>query len=54
MSNIKFNEFIRDKLNKYNKLEYGIVSTKRISRDGWKTSKKVYEYKRIKSESDKI
>ena len=53
MSNIKFNEPIRDKLNKYNKLEYGRVSPKEFQEMVEKLAK-VHESKRIKSESDKI
>ena len=53
MSNIKFNESLRDKLNKYNKLEYGRVSSKQFQEMVEKLAK-IYESKKLESESNKI
>lgn len=53
MSNIKFNESLRGKLNKYNKLEYGRVSPKQFQEMVEKLAK-IYESKKLERESNKI
>ena len=53
MSNIKFNESIRDKLNKYNELEYMRVSPKQFQEMVEKLAR-VYDSKKVKSEQHKI
>ena len=53
MSNIKFNESLRDKLGKYNSIKYSRVSPKQFQ-EMFEKLVKVYESKRIERESNKI